>query len=135
MPPRYYLRNTAIRRALARAHIQKRLRDEHPDIFAFSEGRNHIVQTEGVGIVGASSAPCGVVFTDGSFLVIREKWSKSTTNSWRHNYHYQSRGGPHVRFNMDEEEKPGIPKHHVQVSGLNGSPQPECTCSQRRGDD
>jgi hypothetical protein len=120
-PPQYYLRNTAIRRALAPAHIQKGLRDEHPDIFAFSEGRSHVVQTEGVGIVDASSDPCGVVFTDGSFLVIREKWSKVDDELLAYSYHYQRRGGAHVRFDMDEEEKAGIPKHHVQFSGLRGA--------------
>ena len=62
-----------------------------------------------------------MVFTDGSFLVIREKWSKEHDELLAYSYHYQRRGGPHIRFDMDEEEKTGIPKHHVQFSGLTGS--------------
>ncbi len=119
--PRYYLRNTGIRRALAPTHVQAKLRDEHPEIFALSEGRNHVVQTEGVGIVDASSEPRGVVFADGSFLVIREKWSKERDELVAYSYHYQRRQGPHIRFDMDEEERPSIPKQHVQFSGLTGA--------------
>jgi hypothetical protein len=58
---------------------------------------------------------------DGSFLVIREKWSKKHGDLLAYSYHYQWHGGPHIRFDMDEEEKPGIPKHYVQFSELTGA--------------
>lgn len=119
--PSYYLRNTEIRKALARGHVQAKLGDEHPDIPYYHEGLNYLIQTEGAGVADENTVPCGVVFSDGSFLTISETWSKKNDELVAYSYHYQRRGGPHVRFDMDKTERPGIPRHHVQFSALKGA--------------
>jgi hypothetical protein len=115
---RYYDRNTTIRRVLARVHVQAKLKDRHPEIPYFNEPRSRfVIRTQGAGIVDETTPPCGVVFTDESFLTIYEVWSKTDNELLGYSYHYQ-RGNMSVRYDMDEVPKEGIPQHHVQFSGI-----------------
>jgi hypothetical protein len=115
---RYYDRNTTIRRGLARAHVQAKLKDRHPEIPSYNEPRSRfVIRTQGAGIADETTPPCGVVFTDGSFLTIYEVWSKTDNELLGYSYHYQ-RGNMSVRYDMDEMPKEGIPQHHVQFSGI-----------------
>ena len=115
---KYYDRNTTIRTALARGHVQAKLRDKHPEIPYFHEPRNRfVIRTEGAGIADERTPPCGVVFTDESFLTIYEEWSKTDNELLGYSYHYQ-RGTVSVRYDMDEELREGIPQYHVQFSGI-----------------
>jgi hypothetical protein len=114
----YYNRNTTIRMALARAHVQTKLRDEHPEIPHYDEPiKRFVIRTEGAGIVDDTTPPCGVIFTDGSFLTIYEEWSKTDNELLRYSYHYQ-RGKVYVRYDMDMVPREGIPQWHVQFSGI-----------------
>lgn len=115
---RYYDRNTTIRRSLARAHVQAKLKDKRPKIPYFHEPRSRfVIRTEGAGIADHKTPPCGVVFTDESFLTIYEEWSKTDNVLLGYSYHYQ-RGEMSVRYDMDEVPREGIPQHHIQTSGI-----------------
>jgi hypothetical protein len=115
---KYYNRNTSIRMALARSHVQSKLRDEHPEIPYFHKPKQRfVISTEGAGIADETTPPCGVVFTDGSFLTIYEEWSKPDNDILSYSYHYQ-RGKVSVRYDMDEEPREGIPRWHIQFSGI-----------------
>jgi hypothetical protein len=73
---------------LARGHVQAKLRDEHPEIPYFNESRSRfVIRTEGAGIADETTPPCGVVFTDGSFLTIYEEWSRTDNELLAYNYH------------------------------------------------
>lgn len=115
--PEYYLRTARIRAALAREHVRSKLRDEHPEIPYLHEGNRFVVITEGVGTADETTPPCGVVFKDGSFLTLYERWSKPEDKLLAYSYHYQRKKAS-VRYDMDENPRPGVPKCHVQFSGL-----------------
>lgn len=63
------------------------------------------------------TAPCGVIFSDGSFLTIYEEWYKPDNGLLAYSYHYQ-RNDLSVRYDMDEQPREGIPRWHVQFSGI-----------------
>jgi len=115
----YYNRNTVIRMALARGHISPKLTDKHPEIFHDHKrrGQRFVLTTEGAGIADKDTAPCGVVFSDSSFLTIYEEWSKPDNKLLAYSYHYQ-RKNLSLRYDMDEIPREGIPKWHVQFSGI-----------------
>lgn len=62
--------------------------------------------------------PRGIVFHDESFLVVYEKWSKEHDVVVGYKYHYQRPDGSNFRYDMEETERQGHPKYHVQATEL-----------------
>lgn len=106
-------------RILSSEPCQSKLRSKSPDIHPTEDRRGNYIITAGERvIVKPGDPPSGIVFNDGSFLVIYEKWSKEPDELLGYRYHYQRPGGWFVRFDMHETELPGHPKHHLQASAL-----------------
>lgn len=84
------------------------------------------------GIIKPHSPPTGVVFKDGSFLRIFEKWSSSTGSPLEYTYHYQVPYGLSIRYDMDPaRDTPDHPRHHIQASAVGKDirmPTGEVTC-------
>lgn len=76
------------------------------------------MKTPGRGIVRQSDKPRGIVFTDDSFLTLYEKWSIDEDTLLRYSYHYQRPDGWFMHYDMEEEERTGHPRHHLQASVL-----------------
>jgi uncharacterized protein DUF6516 len=70
-------------------------------------GNYTIVAGERV-IVKSGDPPSGIVFNDGSFLVIYEKWSKDPDELLGYRYHYQRPDDWFVRYNMQRSERTAI---------------------------
>jgi len=69
------------------------------------------------GIIRPNTAPSGVVFKDGSFLRIYEKWSVETNSLLEYSYHYQIPNGLSIRYDIDPaREASDHPKYHIQTS-------------------
>jgi Family of unknown function (DUF6516) len=106
-----------IRAVLYPQPFQKRLRSKSPTISTGQTGRSVFLKTPGLPFVKPDEMPRGIVFRDDSFLVLYEEWSfEDELLSYK--YHYQRPDGWFVRYDMDKEEKPGHPKHHLQASPL-----------------
>lgn len=88
-----------------------------PTINQDSSVETLLLSTEGPRIVKANTPPCGIVFSDKSFLTLFEEWSISTGELLQYSYHYQQRG-LHVRFDMVKKERRKVPKHHLNTSTL-----------------
>lgn len=99
---------------------QSRLRSNSPNLHPAGEDRegNFVIKTEGPPFVKPEDRPRGVVFHDESFLVIYEKWSKETDSIVGYKYHYQRPDGSNFRYDMEETERRGHPKHHLQATEL-----------------
>ena len=77
----------------------------------------YTISCGGKGIIKLDSPPTGVVFSNGSFLRIFEKWSTDTDSLLEYSYHYQVPHGLSIRYDMDvAAEAPGHPKCHIQTS-------------------
>lgn len=76
------------------------------------------MKTERLPFVKPGASPRGVVFRDDSFLVVYEKWSVSEDELLSYKYHYQRSDGWFVRYDLEEKERPGHPRHHLQASAL-----------------
>lgn len=100
----------------------ERLRSKSPDLHPAGEDEegNFVIKTAGPPFVKPSDAPRGIVFHDGSFLVVYEKWSKESDAILGYKYHYQRPDGSNFRYDMEETERRGHPKHHVQATELGG---------------
>ncbi len=69
------------------------------------------------GIIKPHTPPSGVVFKDGSFLRIYEKWWVATNSLLEYSYHYQIPNGLSIRYDMDPaREAPDHPRYHIQTS-------------------
>jgi hypothetical protein len=84
------------------------------------------------GIIGPDTPPTGVVFGDGSFLRLYEKWSSRTNTLLEYGYHYQIPHGLSIRYDMDPTaHSPAHPEHHIQTSAIGGDirlPSGPVTC-------
>ncbi len=120
MPASSYGRRLAeIRQVLYPEPFQKKLRSKSPVIRPGEDGRgSFFVKTEGLPFVRPGDSPRGVVFRDESFLVLYEKWSVTEDSLLGYKYHYQRSDGWFVRYDMEEEERPSHPRHHLQASVL-----------------
>ncbi len=106
-------------RVLSSEPYQSKLRSKSPDLRPTEDRRGNYIVTAGERvIVKPGDAPTGIVFRDGSFLVVYEKWSKEPDELLSYRYHYQRPDGWFVRYDMHETELPGHPKHHLQASAL-----------------
>lgn len=109
-------------RVLSSAPYQSKLRSKSPDLHPTEDRRGNYIITAGERlIVKPSDSPIGIVFSDGSFLVVYEKWSKEPDEILGYRYHYQRSDGWFVRYDMHEEALHGHPKHHLQASALGES--------------
>jgi len=100
---------------------QQKLRSQSPEIRPGEDGKgNFIVRTPGRPYVKRGEKPRGIVFCDDSFFVFYEKWSIKEDQLLSYKYHYQKSGAEYwsMRYDMEEWEKPGHPKHHLQISVL-----------------
>jgi hypothetical protein len=99
---------------------QARLRSKSPKLHPAGEDEegNYIIKTEGPPFVKREDRPRGIVFHDGSFLVVYERWSKETDTIIGYKYQYQRPDGSNFRYDMEETERPKHPKHHVQATEL-----------------
>lgn len=71
------------------------------------------------GIIRPDTPPTGVVFNDGSFLRLFEKWSSRTNTLLEYGYHYQIPNGIWIRYDMDPTARsPAHPEHHIQTSAI-----------------
>jgi len=81
--------------------------------------RDFYMVSAGEGRIGPGSDPTGVVFTDGTFLKLFEKWQTRDGALLQYSYHYQVPGGDFVRYEMDSARAaPGHPEYHLQTSAL-----------------
>lgn len=113
---------------------QRKLRSKSPDLHPTEDRRGNYIITAGERvIVKPGDAPSGIVFEDGSFLIVYEKWSKEPDELLGYRYHYQRADDWFVRYDMHETEMESHPKHHLQASALNEDvrlPTGEVTCEQ-----
>ena len=73
------------------------------------------------GIIKPDTPPTGIVFNDGSFLRVFEKWSSDTDTLLEYGYHYQISHGLSIRYDMDSAVRsPAHPEHHIQTSAIGG---------------
>lgn len=71
------------------------------------------------GIIRPDTPPTGIVFNDGSFLRVFEKWSSDTDTLLEYGYHYQIPHGLSIRYDMDPAvHSPAHPEHHIQTSAI-----------------
>lgn len=72
------------------------------------------------GIVKPDTPPSGVVFKNGSFLTIYEKWSvRDAETPNEYSYRYQVPYGISIRYDKDPERaSPAHPEHHLQTSAI-----------------
>ena len=62
--------------------------------------------------------PRGIVFTNDSFLTLYEKWAIADDGLLRYSYHYQRPDGWFMRYDIEDEERAGHPRYHLQASVL-----------------
>ena len=121
-------------RILSSEPCQSKLRSKNPDIRPTEDRRgNYIIVAGERVIVKPGDPPSGIVFNDGSFLIIYEKWSKEPDKLLGYRYHYQRHDDWFVRYDMHETEMEGHPKHHLQASALGEDirlPTGEVSCEQ-----
>lgn len=121
MPGRSYVdRIGQIRGVLLGQECQSRLRGKSPNLHPAGEDAlgNLVIKTEGPLFVKPQDPPRGIVFHDESFLVVYEKWSKERDIIVGYKYHYQRPDGTNYRYDMEETERRGHPKYHVQATTL-----------------
>lgn len=121
MPDRSYAdRMWQIWSVLLGEECQSRLRGKSPNLHPAGEDEegNFVIKTEGPPFVKPGDAPRGIVFHDASFLVVYEKWFKETDTLVGYKYQYQRSDGSNFRYDMEETERRGHPKHHVQATEL-----------------
>jgi len=78
-----------------------------------------IVKTKGTPLVKFGDSPSGIVFKDGSFLTIAERWSEEG-ELLSFSYHYQRPDPARWRFFRYDRERPepppvDKPRHHLHV--------------------
>ena len=116
------------------APLYRRTWYKSPDIRPTEDRRGNYIITAGERvIVKPGDPPSGIVFNDGSFLVIYEKWSKEPDELLGYRYHYQRPDDWFARYDMHETEMEGHPKHHLQASALGEDvrlPTGEVSCEQ-----
>lgn len=108
-----------LRQVLGSEPLQKRLRSKSPDIRPAPAKRGeYIIAAGDPQIVRPGDAPKGIVFRDGSFLLVFEKWSKDNDSLLAYSYKYLTPGGLSIRYDMHEEQLSGHPKRHLQINAL-----------------
>lgn len=81
--------------------------------------RDFYMISAGKGRIRPQSDPTGIIFSDGSFLRLFEKWRTRDDALLEYSYHYQVPGGVSVRYEMDTEKAaPGHPECHLHTSAL-----------------
>lgn len=116
----YATRMSQIWGILLGEECQDRLRGKSPNLHPAGEDEegNFVIKTEGPPFVRPEDRPRGIVFHDESFLVVYEKWSKETNSIVGYKYHFQRADGSNFRYDMEETERRGHPKHHLQATEL-----------------
>jgi hypothetical protein len=94
--------------------FQKKLRTKVPTITTGQTGYSEYFKTLGLPFVKQGDRPRGIVFRDNSFLVVYEEWSLDD-ELLSYKYHYQRPDNWFVRYDMNKEERPRHPKHHLQA--------------------
>lgn len=102
----------------ARYCVSKRVAEQESKIRPDEDGRGNSFKTAGKPFVKPADKPRGIVFDDGSFLVLYEKWSTSEDKLLTYKYHYQRPNGWFVRYDMEGEKREGHPRYHLQMSVL-----------------
>lgn len=81
--------------------------------------RRFYVISAGEGRIVPDSDPTGIIFSDGSFLRLFEKWRTRDDVLIEYSYHYQVPHGVSVRYELDPDRaSPGHPEYHLQTSEL-----------------
>ncbi len=95
------------------------LKDRNPIIKPEDRRTFYTVSCGAKGIIEPDTPPTGVIFGDGSFLRIFEKWSTRDGNLLTYSYHYQIPYGLSIRYEKDSENASAAhPEHHLQTSGV-----------------
>lgn len=110
-------RRSQLQSLLSAEPYNSQLRYRHAVIRPVDSKTFFIISCGKKGIIKPHTPPTGVVFKDGSFLRIYEKWSVETNSLLEYSYHYQIPNGLSIRYDMDPaEEAPDHPKYHIQTS-------------------
>jgi hypothetical protein len=81
--------------------------------------RHFYMISAGKGRIGPETEPTGVIFSDGSFLRLFEKWRTRDNALLEYSYHYQVPNGVSVRYEMDSAAAtPDHPEYHLHISEL-----------------
>jgi hypothetical protein len=108
-----------LRQVLGSEPCNSKLRSKDPNVHPAPTMRGEYIIIAGeTQIVKSSTLPTGIVFIDGSFLTVYEKWSKETDSLLGYSYHYQRPDDWFVRYDMQETELIGHPKYHIQAKAL-----------------
>jgi hypothetical protein len=84
-----------------------------------SRTRCFIIKTKGPPFIEFGDAPCGILFRDGSFLTMAERWSEDS-ELLSFSYHFQKPDPARWRFFRYDRELPDPPlvdkpRHHLHV--------------------
>lgn len=93
------------------------LKPRNPQIQPYDGRRFYTVACGKKEMIRADTPATGVVFTNGSFLRIFEKWSTRDDSLLAYSYHYQVPYGSSIRYDLDPEAASARhPRHHLQTS-------------------
>lgn len=112
-------RRREIQRIISSGSYNSLLKYPDPIIKPVDTRRFYTVACGAKGIITADSPPTGVIFSDGTFLRIFEKWSTRDDKLLTYSYHYQIPYGISIRYDKDSENvSESHPEHHLQSSGI-----------------
>lgn len=95
------------------------LRNRYADIKPVDAGPLYIITCGDKGIIKPHTSPTGVIFRDGSYLRIFEKWSVTEDSPLAYSYHYQIPHGTSIRYEKDPKRAAtDHPVHHLHISEL-----------------
>lgn len=112
-------RRREIQRIISSEPYNSLLKYPDPIIKPDDRRRFYTVACGEKGIIKPDTPPMGVVFSDGTFLRIFEKWSTRDDRLLTYSYHYQIPYGISIRYDKDSENaSDSHPEHHLQSSGI-----------------
>lgn len=97
------------------------MRSQKVEILPTEDGKGDFtVRSESRKFVKSVGKPQDIVFRDDSYFAFYEKWSGKEARLLSYKYLYQRIGSENwfMHYDMEEWEKPGHPKHHLQISKL-----------------
>jgi hypothetical protein len=95
------------------------LKNRYADIKPHDARTFYIISCGEKGIIKPHTPATGVVFIDGSFLTIFEKWAVRDNRLIAYSYRYQIPGDISIRYDKDSDHiAADHPEHHLQTSGL-----------------
>jgi hypothetical protein len=95
------------------------LKDRYAVIIPEAAENFYTISCGDKGIVRQDTLPSGVIFKDGSFLTIYEKWSIQDGRLLDYSHHYQVPYGLSIRYDRDSENaSANHPEYHLQTSGI-----------------